>query len=185
MNVIFLDIDGVLNSYQSDIYNRITHPEGKITNFIHGLGHKLLDLIKNQKFRTFLMNNLLYRVSNHCILCPIACSNLQYILMKCPSTKIVVSSVWRHWGLFWMKRILKRNGIQKDNVIDITGNEQGVRGVQIKAWLDRHKGEVAKFAIIDDDSDMDVLAPYLYQTDGRFGLQFDNVEKIIEYFNAI
>jgi hypothetical protein len=108
-----------------------------------------------------------------------ACKNLNLLLKKVPELKIVVSSSWRIHGLSAVKDILKSNGIDVKRVIDITGDEKGIRGNQIKAWLDRHK-KVSNFAILDDDSDMGELAPRLVKTNGFVGLTESEVNKVVE-----
>jgi len=108
-----------------------------------------------------------------------ACKNLNLLLKKVPELKIVVSSSWRIHGLHAVRDILKSNGIDPKRVIDITGDEKGIRGNQIKAWLDRHKN-VNNFVILDDNSDMGELTPRLVKTNGFIGLTQNEVNKIVE-----
>ena len=48
------------------------------------------------------------------------------------------------------------------------------RGLQIQRWLDAHP-EVERFAIVDDDGDMGELMPYLVKTCASHGLQEHHV----------
>src|SRR5208283_4739445 len=109
MKILFLDIDGVLNSYNT-------------RNF----GEELS---------------------------PTPCKNLNLLLEKEPDLKIVISSSWRIWGIDYMEKVFSKNGIKSAcKIIDITGNENGIRGHQIQCWLDRNPG-VTNFVIIDDSAD--------------------------------
>lgn len=136
--------------------------------------------------------------------CPIACSNVQYILDKDPEVMIVVSSVWRHDGVKRLREIFKRNKIDPERLIDVTpyghedaqGNtldivkdkdrdkESGYRligrGTQIQKWLNHWEGEpITHFVIIDDDSDMCHLMDKLVKTDGDMGFMFDKVKEVL------
>jgi hypothetical protein len=53
-----------------------------------------------------------------------------------------------------------------------------VRGDEIQAWLDEHP-EVEAFVIFDDDSDMGHLVDRLIQTDCQTGLLAEHVERAI------
>lgn len=81
--------------------------------------------------------------------------------------KIVISSTWRFNAIMdgtgkGMEGILY-NRLKKHKLLEFVHSDwrtvdlyrfsSGVRGDEIKEWLDRHP-EVSKYAIIDDDSDM-------------------------------
>lgn len=100
---------------------------------------------------------------------PGACKNLNSLMRRVPDLKIVISSAWRMHGMEYCKAVLKKNGIDSERVIDITGNEHGIRGHQIQCWLDRNPG-VKAFAIIDDESDMGELMNKLVKTSSFIGL---------------
>jgi len=159
-NIIFLDIDGVLNSGQ-DVIRRSREAS------------KNGDGSFDYKF-----------------LCPTACSNLQWILEQDSSARIVVSSTWRIMhNLEELIKILKQSGVDyaEKRVIDITPKDTddkigGVRGDKIQAWLDSTRYVIKRFAIIDDDSDMAHLKPYLHQTNYNDGLVFSIAENITQYF---
>lgn len=113
-----------------------------------------------------------------------ACINLEYLLIKVPDLKIVVSSAWRIWGLDSVRETLKQNGIDPRKVIDITGDEQtedkkSHRGYQVQCWLDKHK-EVTHFVVFDDESDFDNMKDKLVRIARFKGITQANVEKAIE-----
>lgn len=159
MKLIFLDIDGVLNSTQSAyFYNR---------------QHK--------------------RISMESRLCPIAMSNLAYILETYPEAYIVVSSSWRKSRTVKQlgKILADYDSIQASRIIDKTplnlelGSE--VRGRQIKAWFTENPGlssKVTHFVIFDDDGDMEdyVGTPNFIQTSSRNGLTWTEVEQTLKFF---
>jgi hypothetical protein len=110
---------------------------------------------------------------------PAACKNLQSLLDQEPDLKIVISSSWRHLGLDQCKNALKMNGVDSTRVIDKTGDEDGERGVQIQAWVDRNP-EVTSFVVIDDESDFSNMKDRLVQTNGYVGLTKADVDKCLD-----
>lgn len=142
MRILFLDIDGVLNSTQA----------------------------KRRGTCDF-----------HCTFCPIAVKNLNQLLSDLPDLNIVISSSWRFGhdldrvnpttGRPSLKSIFKDNGIDAERIIDYTPMRfsERPRGYEIQEWLDGHL--VTKFAIVDDNSDMVHLAPFLVKTSIELGLR--------------
>lgn len=110
-----------------------------------------------------------------------SCDALNTILERVPDLKIVISSAWRIWGREYMQKILVKNGVSlsQGKVIDITGQEQGIRGYQIQCWLDRNPG-VTKFAILDDETDMGPLLDRLVKTNGYVGLTSAEADKVVD-----
>lgn len=154
MKVLFLDIDGVLNSEQSAIYwNRQGKDNGGLSR-----------------------GNTYY--------CPIAVSNLQSILEEIPDLKIVVSSTWRLGETVesMQELLFKSAGIEKHRVIGLTPALPGERGDEIQNWLDNSSPSVERFVIVDDNSDMGKLLPHLQQTSWRHGLLRKDTVAIINYF---
>lgn len=137
MKVIFLDIDGVLNS---------------LTYFEE---NNILDGIDKEKVKL-----------------------LQDIIRK-TQVEIVLSSSWR---IGYNKDDtshpcykLKEYGL---NIMDFTPVLRTNRGSEIKAWLNKNK--VDKFIILDDESDMGDLLPYLVKTDWKNGLTKIEAEECIK-----
>jgi hypothetical protein len=159
VKILFLDFDGVLNSHQEVIYHHrypiLRQRVGRvIARFLEKTILPLIYLTPlKQRVRSWWTNFYLFHLTDHCCFCPIACSNVQYVLDTDPDVRIVVSSVWRSWGTRWIKRILARNGIDPAKVIGRTGDWEGVppaeelgrkaeRGDQIKVWLQYHQAKV-------------------------------------------
>lgn len=108
-----------------------------------------------------------------------ACENLNSLLKKVPELKVVISSAWRMHGLEYCKKMLKKNGVKVDRVIDVTGQENGIRGHQIQCWLDRNPG-VTNMVIIDDESDMGELMNKLVKTSSFIGLTSKEVDLAVD-----
>jgi len=103
---------------------------------------------------------------------------------------IVLSSSWRFCGLEEMRLILKHWGVEAplvDMTPDLTrvpiedgGLYQGVpRGREIQAWLDAAEHPITSFVILDDDADMEHLAPFLIKTEFEPGLTMEHAERAI------
>lgn len=113
--VIFLDVDGVLNSQRSLMANGRWPNVGNKRSW-HHMDHLAVSLVRG--------------------------------LSEAAKAPIVMSSAWRV-GDNWEKFA----EVFKLNIIDKTGSESGIRGNQIKAWLDAHP-QVKNYIILDDSSDM-------------------------------
>lgn len=163
MKVLFLDVDGVLNSVQAVYFY---HRRNKGT-------------VKTEwnPYEEF---------------CPIAISNLVGILEAVPDLKIVVSSTWRLGcvtaddlrKIFDPIPLADGQKLIKDAIIDRTpAFRDGPRGNEIADWL--KKNPVAQYAIVDDDSDMlENQMSNFYQTDGYVGLNWRDSDKIINHFGG-
>lgn len=136
MKVIFLDFDGVLNSYQSANFWRNRRDQAKL---------------QPSKLRAW-PGTLEYLAQEFC---PIALSNVEELILRAPDVKIVVSSTWRLGETVEsLKKILAPSKLVSDAIIGVTPYfHDQIRGTEIKHWLDRHP-EVTHYAIIDDDNDM-------------------------------
>lgn len=144
MNVIFLDIDGVLVTERGMEY---LSNDGEDTSKIHD-------------------------ENGHPHFCPLSVSKLK-MLIEMTQAKIVVSSTWRHSGLDFLKQLWKERNMPGE-IIDITpSSKDRVRGYEIDKWLKskgyyypksnwdapmweelRQKCEIKNYCIIDDDTDM-------------------------------
>jgi hypothetical protein len=165
MNVLFLDIDGVLNSsnwfkmaYEMRKSSRKRYEKQLVADYENARW----DLDIGPEF------------VNH----------LKRIMTKVPELNIVVSSTWRlHYSLDDLKkRLSELLGISPDRIVGKTPRLFEHRGQEIQKWLDDRV--VEKFAILDDDSDMDHLMDHLFQTRNEDGLTREIADQVIEYFNG-
>lgn len=145
MKVLFLDIDGVMNSH--DWFRRRESNKHTMLNDID----------------------------------PAAALRVQRV---CDETgaAIVVSSTWRKLHtLPELRRVFMARGITA-SVIDVTPNGAPgghERGYEIQAWLDENEQlgrfEIDGMAIVDDDSDMVHLKPWLVRTPFETGIRDEHV----------
>lgn len=90
---------------------------------------------------------------------------------------IIVSSTWR---LRYSECVgcLTRAGINHPGG-RTPSHHHGIRGDEIKEWLDNHP-EVETFVILDDDSDMrEDQKPFFVQTSWKNGLQKEHVDRAV------
>lgn len=150
--VLFLDIDGVLNSgkYIKNLNGRFDDP----INQIDPEAVKLLNIITDLTGCKIVVSST-WRIAflNRCA-DPVR--SMQGCLRMYNITGEVIGLTPR-----------KVNAIRN------------VRGKEIQAWLDEHYDEVEKFVIIDDDSDMGKLLPHLVKTLFEDGIQDSHVQKIV------
>ena len=61
---------------------------------------------------------------------------------------------------------------------------QPIKGVEIKDWLTSHEKQVSHYAIIDDESGMlPEQQPHFVQTNPQFGITRDNSQRVINILN--
>ena len=154
MKIIFLDIDGVLNTMS---------PEDDLPAAYSNSGVYYKDF-----------NDL---PLERCV------NNLNKILKE-TDAEIVISSTWRiiHSNISLMY-IFFLCGIKPPFILGSTPRTGKKRGIEIAEWLKEHP-KVERFVIIDDDSDMVDLMDHLIQIDSEVGLTEDDANKIIEILNA-
>jgi hypothetical protein len=168
MKVIFLDIDGVMNShvfYQKRHKRRWLKP---ITYWwetkrifrklfrIKSKGISLADYKTPDSHYTFEYQFKRLKEET----CP---QKWEWLSKWCnkTNTKICVSSVWKHhFGVKGYKSTPERwedafqlLGFNPGTYVGITGDRKTLRGQEIQGWLDNHP-EVEDYVILDDDSDM-------------------------------
>lgn len=178
MKVIFLDIDGVLNSTKSIRRN-------------------------NKKYILFnaMMNSLKRRYNDN----PDrkAIRYLNKIICE-TGAEVVLSSTWRLDASYHMiGRFLNCFGFA-GNMIDSTPHIRSqlniTRGMEISIWLNEYQEKVGKpiplrhkkfyepitnFVILDDDSDMgESLMPFLVKTDNKIGLSYEDACKAIDILHT-
>jgi hypothetical protein len=166
MRVLFLDIDGVLNSVDNMLAQaNLWHIDNK-NKSRDEFGH-LFD--------------------ERCV------KWLNYIIYK-TGCKIVISSTWRHSGLEAMKLMWEMRDLPGE-IIGCTPNEvsesiinlyaatnnEADRGYEIQEWIDTHKPE--KYCIVDDENDM-LSHQNFVRTNSEFGLDCKTAHSIITILNA-
>ena len=164
MKVIFLDIDGVLNTeiYVRHFFNIATFGKTKSCHDEFGV---LFDSV--------------------------AVEWLSYIINE-TGAEIVISSTWKYNGLgslvsMWEKRKLPGRIIGITPTIksdqSLSFKERAERGNEIRAWLENNP-EVESCVIIDDDDDMlEYQMPFFIQTDPIYGITGREAESAIRILN--
>lgn len=157
--VLFLDIDGVLN----------------------GMSHDFDDAPPDATLHE--------RMSRHMV--PELVARLVRVLRE-TGCLVVVSSTWRlRFSAAEIAAMMAARGLPLDMLGRFIGrtDSQPVpydwpdrsgreRGLQIQRWLDATPG-VERFAIVDDDSDMAHLHPFLVQTDTLTGMTDADADRLI------
>ena len=159
MRVVFLDIDGVLNSV--DDYEKF--PQNKEKGFpAYDIFDRPLSLLKHLVNETdaVIVLSSAWRVGYmH------AKENPSFNEGK--NRFNAINNEFSRFGL---------------SVFDVTPQLNGCRGEQIQAWLDNHD-DVESFVIFDDDADMAHLIDRLVKTTYQSGLQrihIDMARKLLE-----
>jgi len=163
MKILFLDIDGVLNSkryYQSDEWKNISV---KINN-------------GEQKYSPhFLIDKKSIEVLNN-------------LIKSMPDLSIIISSTWKRYGRYEQtKKYLVQNGFRfESQIIDCTPELNSLkycRGDEIQLWLNKHL-DVSNYCIVDDDNDMlSTQLENFVQVNSEVGLTEEDCEKIKRILN--
>lgn len=160
MKVLFLDIDGVLNSRQSvEMQRRIE---------------------SNRRLPTY--------IGEDCF-CPVAISNLNCLMEEVTNLRIVISSTWRIFHtLDCIRYGLNLAGfLYAHKIYGVTPhNRMSCRGKEIEAWLDVHGDplEVGSFAILDDSSDMGEYSGHLVKTNYSIGFSMIELDEVVQGFSS-
>jgi hypothetical protein len=164
MRVIFLDIDGVLNSqsyYESDRYLRHfkDQPHDKTLDLDHySKWQEKRDKMSEQERYDEDVSRAYYDID------PLSISNLFDLIDKTKAS-IVISSTWRNGkSIKFFNDVFKRRGFSLEGtVIGLTpkGCTHCCRGNEIQQWIKEHDislgapyYDFSDYLIIDDDSDM-------------------------------
>jgi len=194
MNVIFLDIDGVMNS---EIFYRNRHKKrwfklntykyfiiGKFKFIMNGFKPKYVDLLnyepnpKNDNFK-YRFQRLKEETDS---------LKWKWLSEFCNENdyKICISSVWKnHFKDLneWNDTLIKL-GFNDGTFIGITGERRTLRGTEIKEFVDEVK-DIKSYVILDDDSDMLEEQKYTcyFQVDPYYGLTPNHLYRIKRYFD--
>jgi hypothetical protein len=172
--VIFLDIDGVLNSEKYALELEARH---------RALGHT--DPARPKRETTCDCFKLYHQIDRAAV------ARLNRVIAEA-GAKIVVSSTWRKlFDLPELHRILSEHGLvgeivgvtpeghKEPGLTEMYGHPDRMeRGYEIDYWLRQHP-EVDRFVILDDGSDMAMHGSRLVQTDCEDGLCDEHVELAI------
>ena len=175
MKVLFLDIDGVLNSENWFAYR------------IYCVKNNMVNILMN--FVDTDDRNIKHKLT---MLDDRAIANLNRIIEE-TGCKVVLSSSWRssiESENIFTQDLLKLKGF-KYEFYDVTprlwfSDFSIRRGEEIKFWLDKEseKHEIESFVILDDDSDMlpEQMNNFIH-IDGQVGLTDRDVLAAIEILN--
>lgn len=163
-SVVFLDIDGVVNTPQ--IYKELpAHIPKEQLRKVEGY---YIDICSPSQKRV---------------------SNLQAVMILdkiCHEfgLKIVISSTWRLGHYEETIEALRKAGLSEDiEIIGYTPNSPDhFRGEEIKSFLSKHT-EIDDYIILDDDSyDLCLLADHLFKVDTLIGITFRTYIEVCSYF---
>lgn len=159
MKVVFLDIDGVVNTLK--LYK--TAP--------NHIPPEQLKLVEGYYVDICSSSNK--RVSNIDAMCWLDKLCHKFDL------KMVISSTWRLGDMEEVKEALYNSGLSRD--VEIIGKTERLytdhcRGDEIKLYLNQHK-DIENFVIFDDDSDIYRLDDHFIQTNTYVGITFNEYER--------
>lgn len=164
--LLFLDIDGVLNS--SDWFVRLVEKKP------HPKKPKLIR--KDFKTDRFFPIYRMFRLDPQAIKCA------SDLITSIEGAKWVVSSTWRHGSddeFSDLVLYLKKCGLKGEIIGRTQSRPPASRGSQIQNYLDEHQLTEKQILIIDDDSDMLHLTPRHIKTDYLFGLTQADVKRAL------
>lgn len=158
MKVIFLDVDGVLNSELSREQER--------NNFDNWMEHEVSEMHVNN------LKKIVDATGAQIVLS----SSWRFDHPKATGRDFIADPLMKI-----LDRKLKAVGL---DIIDVTPDLRGkIRGAEIQDWLDRHS-EVERFVILDDDVDMmEEQKPFFVNTTFKNGLTEEMANKAIEILN--
>lgn len=154
MKVIFLDIDGVLNT--NDYISSLMYICNENNNYFDEFGYKFD---------------------------PRAVNWLRYIINS-TNAKIVISSSWRLNGKIVMCKMWEKRNLPGTVIgVTPYLSKLRSRGEEINYWLKDTKENIESYCIIDDDN-FDILQrDNLVQTDSKFGLTCQKSIEAINILN--
>jgi hypothetical protein len=196
MKVIFLDIDGVMNSHvfyeqrHKKLNNRLRRfkyrMKSKIKFVLNGFKTKyvsLSDYVIDPKYFEFDYTFKRLKEETDSL-------KWEWLSEFCNENdyKICISSVWKNHFKNpddWNKALISL-GFNDGIYVGITGNRQTLRGTEIQEWVDKNP-DVEQYVILDDDSDMlpEQKATCFYLVDGWFGLTPNHLYRINRYFTGL
>lgn len=196
MKIIFLDIDGVMNSqvFYKERYGTL---KSKITRHFNRIISKIKYIFNGNKHKTMAEyetpdSHYTFKHQFNRLKKSTCATKWKWLSDWCNENdvKICISSTWRnHFGNKkgrtpdkWNDALLKL-GFKEGTYIGITTTRKSLRGEEIQDFLNDHK-EVEDFAILDDDSDMlDDQFDKFHHCDPYFGLTTNHLYRIKRQFD--
>lgn len=188
MNVIFLDMDGVVNSealVEQWIKNKFTELENNGNCY---LGDELRLAVRKAFIEEFCNSEEL--------VFPELAAKITRIVKE-TGAKIVWSSTWRllerYQSIEAAKEMFNRRGLPGDALIGYTPQigrsyENNCRGTEINYWINNNiYGNIEKVAVIDDRYDAGWNLPdcaYFFQTNVYIGITDKITQKVIDYLKG-
>lgn len=167
--IIFLDVDGVLNSFNFADWRKTE--EGKAR-------------------RKYLESNYDGITLNELILLDIKAMRLLADIIFKTNAKVVISSTWRERSSpVHFTELFRINGIElpKNTIIGLTPVmdqiEEHKRGVEIETWMNTHVFKGSYLALDDDPPSLFLPGQPLHQTLYKKGLTPDDANKVISIIN--
>ncbi len=168
MKVIFLDIDGVLNSRNSTFIEDQKNLPG-FSDYTDTKEGKALLLFHRD------------RLDKNSIMC------LNYILEKVPDLQIIVHSTWTiYYSIEEVQAALEHMGLTKGRIIGTTPKKFSSEKIHEIGWArqdfeEDYKEPLEKYLIIEN-SDIGIKKN-IHLVDDDIGLCFKDLEKIISHFD--
>lgn len=192
MKVIFLDIDGVMNS-NVFYHKRSKRFSYRCRRYYYWIISWFRLLFTGSRYKTYSLANYKSNPKHFEFdytfkrLVEETDSEKWKWLGECCNTynfKICISSVWKHhfkdendWEV-----ALLHLGFIPFTFVGITGDRRTDRGQEIKEWIDKH--DVEKYAIIDDDRDMlPEQMDSFFHVDGYYGLTPNIIYRVTRHLN--
>jgi len=168
--IIFLDLDGVLNSFRLLLQLSRTDPTEEEVEYATKIATKY--------YHGYPVDMLIHDLRSIDPLC------VEYLnqIIEASDADAVLSSTWRFsHSISGLQKLLEFRGF-KGELIDITPvnvkSPAKLRGYEIQAWLDLNP-EVESMVILDDDTDMAHLSSHLVRTDLAVGLTKKDAQRAI------
>lgn len=195
MKVIFLDIDGVMNShiFYEERYKMYLR-SWKHIKYILKKPFIKMGLIKPKTSHNWVTpkDSYTFDYQYKRLLEETCTQKWKWLSEFCNENdiKICVSSVWKnHFGNEkgripeWWGEALSKLGFKENTFVGITGKRKKLRGEEIQEWLNQHDN-IEDYAILDDDSDMlDEQFKHFHHCDNYFGLTPNHLYRINRQFN--
>jgi hypothetical protein len=165
MKVIFLDIDGVLNT---EVFARAFFG--------------VLKRMNKSRTEAKAIAKAELRDEYGITFDPMATDMLEWIV-QATDAKIVISSTWRKSGLNTMQTMWEMRDLPGE-VIDITPRLNTPRGEEIAEWL--RENQVDSYVILDDGSDMlPEQAQYFVKTNPAYGITYQDALSAVAILNNL